>query len=211
MPIKFTKPLSIVVKQEMILKTFELVENDCIRICTEKYNDGYGEYDLAKKNSIYKIIKQKDGNYVLKNIGGDHVVPLTYLINLPWVEIQQITKFGDCKCEDVSCKECPLFYVNHQCNYRYMERFNDCNSTEVFSYFPNVDIKAKRNASIYKDTVRQIYDHFINIEYPSKYRCLINWNAVYIELEKTVVAVEEEGVTYFKMNNAEYAKEEEME
>lgn len=191
MPNKFDKPLPIIDKQEMLLNTFDLKENDCVRVTTVVYAE-------HKREDDYKIIKIKNSGYVLKLIGGDYIAPLTNLLIYSWVKVQPITEFGNCKCEDVDCKECPLLYISFECGSRYAERYSDSNNLDTDQHFAYVDVKAKRNASLYKSRIRQVYNDFIDIVYPNKYKCLINWNAISMELEKSADAIEENGVTYFK-------------
>lgn len=203
MPKKFVKPMTVVEKQEIILNAFDLKENDCVRIHTEerKYcEDSTYQYE---REVDYKIIKVEDKGYILKKLGGEFIAPLIYLLTLPWIKVPKITEFGNCKCEDVDCKVCPLLYINLECGNRYIERCNTYSNPDEYSYFADVDIKAKRNEGLYKSTVRQIYDNFNDTVYPSKYKCLINWNAVSMELEKIADVIEKNGVTYFKKHEKE--------
>lgn len=191
---KFDKALSVIEKQKMILNVFNLKEDDCVRVCTVVYAE-------HKREDSYKIVKIKNSGYILKLIGGDYIAPLTNLLIYSWVKVPQIIEFGNCKCEDVDCKECPLLYVNFDCSNRYVERHvnsNNLDNLDTESYSADEDIKAKRNATLYKSRIRKVYDDFVSITYPSKYKCLINWNAVSMELEKSADAIEENGVTYFK-------------
>ena len=204
MPKRFIKPLPVLKKQEMILDTFELKENDCVRIRTDIPEFG------GSREDDYKIIKLENKGYVLSMIGGEYIAPLTKLLTDPWVKVQPITEFGNCKCEDVDCKECPLLYISYDCAARYNERFNNCKycNEDTYSNFNFFDVQEKRNVSLYKSTVRDVYGAFIATTYPSKYKCLINWNAVVIELGKATDVVEENGVTYFKKRELKIEEDE---
>lgn len=203
MPKRFIKPLPVLKKQEMILNTFELKENDCVRIREE-----IREFGCSREDD-YKIIKVEDRGYILKRLGGEFIAPLSYLLTLPWVKVPMITEFGNCKCEDVDCKECPLLYISFECGTRYSERFNNYCNSEEYSNCVEADIKAKRNEGLYKSTIRHVYDNFVDTTYPSKYKCLINWNAITRDLEKPADTFEENCVTYFRKRETEEIKEEE--
>lgn len=205
MPKRFVKALSVAEKQEILLKGLDLKANDCVRIRTDIAEWG------GSREDDYKIIKLDDGGYVLKRLGGDYVTPLSNLLTVLWVKVPMVTEFGNCKCEDVDCKECPLLYISFECGTRYSERFsNNCNS-EAYPYCVEADIKAKRNQGLYKSTIRHVYDNFVDTTYPSKYKCLINWNAITMDLEKAADAFEENGVTYLRKRETEETKEEESE
>lgn len=202
MPKRFIKPLPVLKKQEMILDTFELKENDCVRIRTDIV-----EWAGSREDD-YKIIKLENKGYVLSMIGGEYIAPLTKLLTDPWVKVQPITEFGNCKCEDVDCHECPLLYISYDCAARYNERFNNENSRLDMEPYSITDIKEKRNIGLHKSTVRDVYGTFIATTYPSKYKCLINWNAVVVELGKAADVVEENGVTYFKKREVKIEEDE---
>ena len=199
---RFIRPLPVLKKQEMILDTFELKENDCVRIRTDIPEFG------GSREDDYKIIKLENKGYVLSMIGGEYIAPLTKLLTDPWVKVKPITEFGNCKCEDVDCKECPLLYISFDCADRYNKRFNNDNSRLDMKPYSITDIKEKRNIGLHKSTVRDVYATFIGTTYPSKYKCLINWNAVVIELGKATDVVEENGVTYFKKRELKIEEDE---